>query len=437
MSILPRPFRSSDLSRLLLKGWLTDLQLTRLRGFQDTARRDSAARLRLGRRLRPARSPNATASAKSASRCSSASSSISAPPARLPTSSKSRCTPSPIATRPRPRWRCGPRARRAWCAPISRRDWIAATPSSASITSGRCSGASVRRRAAFASSHQFGVEMFGRADAACDAELMLMIDELRARTRARARTSRSTRWATRECRPAFRAGGARIRPRALAELCEDCHQRLERNPLRLLDCKIDVQAGRGRAEEPRLSVRQCRAHFATVSELLTTRPVSNTSSIRGWCAGSTTTCARPSRSSRPRSARRARWSAGGRYDGLVESLGGAAVPGTGFAIGIERLALALRSGAISPTSAPHVAMVALGEAAARRAIEHRAPDAQRGTPRRAALAGARAQGAAARADKIGARFAVIIGENELRREVASCAILRQSAQREVAARARD
>jgi histidyl-tRNA synthetase len=123
--------------------------------------------------------------------------------------------------------------------------------------------------------------------------------------------------------------------------------------------------------------------------------------------------------------------AGGRYDGLVEALGGAAIPGSGFAIGVERLTLALDKARFKSKAAPHAAIVAMGDAAVAAAMklarEMRAADLRVETlsPERGLKALLR------RADKIGAHYAVIIGENELARDVVQLRDLRNSVQREV------
>ena len=95
--------------------------------------------------------------------------------------------------------------------------------------------------------YQFGVEIFGRDDPACDAELMIMIDDLRSELGLSLETQINS--LGRDLPSSVPRGDARVWPSHLAELCEDCHARLERNPIRLLDCKIDdaAHANRHRA----------------------------------------------------------------------------------------------------------------------------------------------------------------------------------------------
>ncbi|HYK66040.1 MAG TPA: His/Gly/Thr/Pro-type tRNA ligase C-terminal domain-containing protein, partial [Patescibacteria group bacterium] len=123
--------------------------------------------------------------------------------------------------------------------------------------------------------------------------------------------------------------------------------------------------------------------------------------------------------------------AGGRYDGLVETMGGAAVAGIGFAIGVDRLALALEAAGTTPDHAPDAAIVALGAAATRHATavarELRASNlkVEMLSPER------KMKALLARASKIGARFAVIIGDDEIARGVVQLRDLKQSTQREI------
>lgn len=279
--------------------------------------------------------------------------------------------------------------------------------------------------------HQFGVEVFGRADAACDAELIVMIDELRRALNLELETQLNSLGCA-ECRPAFRAALLEYGRAHLTALCEDCHQRLERNPLRLLDCKIDVAIAAHAPTSLDYLCAACRDHFATVERLLAASGVAyvvNPRLVRGLDYYMRTTFEIVSGAVGAQSA----VVAGGRYDGLVESLGGAAVAGTGFAIGVERLALAVAASGAIPDGAPHVAMVPLGASGAVAALaiaqrmRARALRVELLSPDRGLKALMR------RASKSGARFAVIIGENEVALGRAQVRDLAVSAQRAAAA----
>jgi histidyl-tRNA synthetase len=124
--------------------------------------------------------------------------------------------------------------------------------------------------------------------------------------------------------------------------------------------------------------------------------------------------------------------AGGRYDGLVEALGGAAVAGTGFAIGVERIALALQTDRFKLDGAPDAAIIAMGERATLSAMDLAKTLRKQGlrvellSPERGLKALLR------RADKVGSRYALIVGENELARGVVQIRDLKASTQREIA-----
>ena len=234
-----------------------------------------------------------------------------------------------------------------------------------------------------------------------------------------------------KCRPAFRAALLEWGRAHLEELCVDCHQRLERNPLRLLDCKIDVKKVESAPHSTDYLCDECRKHFGTVQELLTAAGVPfvvNPKMVRGLDYYTRTTFEAISGAVGSQSA----VVAGGRYDGLVETLGGGALAGTGFAIGVERIALALEAERFRVKGTPDVALIAMGEAALHAAmtLAHGLRQAKLRvellSPERGLKALLR------RADKIGAHYALIVGENELARGVVQLKDLQASNQREVA-----
>ncbi len=276
--------------------------------------------------------------------------------------------------------------------------------------------------------YQFGVEFFGRPDAAADAELMVMIDELRRELELELNFEINSLGDGR-CRPHFRQALLEWGRAHLPELCKDCHQRLERNPLRLLDCKIDVKLTESAPKSVDYLCDECRAHFDTVGQLLADAQVPHTINprlVRGLDYYSRTAFEVISTQVGAQSA----VAAGGRYDGLVEGLGGAPVAGTGFAIGVDRLALALDLAKFGVL--PDAVLIALGDSAVRAAMqlsgEMRAARlrVELLSPERGLKALLR------RAGKVGAHYAVIVGDNEISRGVVQLRDLRESTQREVA-----
>ena len=277
---------------------------------------------------------------------------------------------------------------------------------------------------------QFGVEVLGRADPACDAELLIMIADLCGALGLKVRFEINS-IGDPVCRPAFRAALVEWGRTHWDELCDDCHNRIDRNPLRLLDCKIDVKLAESAPKSLDYLCEPCRIHFDAVKELSSAAGVEfvvNPRLVRGLDYYTRTAFEVMADGLGAQST----VVAGGRYDGLVETMGGASVAGIGFAIGVDRMALALQAAEMVPTTAPDAAIIAMGQGAARQAIvvsrDLRAANfcVEMLSPERKlkALLG--------RASKIGARFAVIIGEDELARGVVQLRDLKQSTQREVA-----
>jgi histidyl-tRNA synthetase len=278
--------------------------------------------------------------------------------------------------------------------------------------------------------YQFGVEVFGRPDPACDAELLIMVDELCRDLNLPFRMEINS-IGDHKCRPAFRSALVAWGRAHWNELCDDCHNRIDRNPLRLLDCKIDAKLAESAPNSLDYLCDECRAHFETVKELLAAAEVQfvvNPRMVRGLDYYTRTAFEAMAGGLGAQST----VVAGGRYDGLVETMGGAPVAGIGFAIGVDRMALALQAAGMAPTAAPDAAIIAMGAAAARHAmvvarnlraanltVEMLSPERKMKT-------------LLARASKTGARVAVIIGEDELARGVVQVRDLKQSEQREVA-----
>jgi histidyl-tRNA synthetase len=277
--------------------------------------------------------------------------------------------------------------------------------------------------------YQFGVEIFGRPDAACDAELLIMIDEL-CRDLKLPFTMEINSIGDNKCRPAFRDALVQWGRAHWDELDDDCHNRLDRNPLRILDCKKDAHVTASAPNSLDYLCDECRAHFDTVKELLSAAGVAyvvNPRMVRGLDYYTRTAFEVMAGGLGAQST----VVAGGRYDGLVEAMGGAAVAGIGFAIGVDRMALALQAAGAAPNAGPDAAIIAMGAAATRHAVvvarDLRAAklNVEMLSPEK------KMKSLLARASKIGARIAVIIGDDELARGVVQLRDLKQSTQREV------
>ncbi|HHY92976.1 MAG TPA: histidine--tRNA ligase, partial [Firmicutes bacterium] len=209
---------------------------------------------------------------------------------------------------------------------------------------------------------QFGVEAIGSADPTLDAEVIILALDFYAKLGLKDLTVELNSIGCPVCRAEYRqALVAYLRDRA-GELCESCVGRLERNPLRVLDCKEEsCQAvTQGAPSLQDYLCNECQAHFHQVKECLESvgaKYVLNSSLVRGldyytktvfeitWAGlgAQTALCG------------------GGRYDGLVEECGGPPTPGVGFAMGLERVLLALEQAGIAlpGKSAPEVFVAAV------------------------------------------------------------------------------
>ncbi|GAB4257564.1 MAG: histidine--tRNA ligase [Deferrisomatales bacterium] len=281
--------------------------------------------------------------------------------------------------------------------------------------------------------HQVGAECFGWADPWADGDVLCLLwdffDALGLSARVRLEVNSL---GCAEDRARYVAAlRAHLAPRREA-LCENCRRRLEANPLRVLDCK-SARCAEVTADVPGLADALCGAcadHFARVRRHMEAMGVPHTVNprmVRGLDYYNRTTFELLSGDLGAQNA----VAAGGRYDGLVASLGGPPIPALGFALGVERLALML-GGDAAVRPAPVAFLVHRGEAALERALAVR---------RRLIREGIRAdidyeprsfKAQMRAADRLGARFAVIVGEDELARGQVTVKNLRDGTQETVA-----
>jgi histidyl-tRNA synthetase len=264
--------------------------------------------------------------------------------------------------------------------------------------------------------HQIGVESFGVAEPAIDVEQIAMLDDLFRRLGVDGAIDaiKLNSVGDPACRPAYLE---ELRPwlRARAgQLCADCRERTERNPLRVLDCKVET-CQRVLAEAPRLLDRlcsPCAAHFDAVRrglDDLGVRHVVDARLVRGLdyyvrTAYEFTSSALGSQST---------VAGGGRYDGLVETLGGPPTPGIGFALGVERLVLIHEAtGRSSAEVRPEVFFVAADEEGRREAVRRAAELRRAGIPCDLDARGGKVPRQFKQAERVGARYAVVLGGNE-------------------------
>ncbi len=187
---------------------------------------------------------------------------------------------------------------------------------------------------------QFGAELYGSEDPAADAEIILLACRVVERTGLKDPDVRINSIGCVDCRPAYRQALIEYYTERRAELCQDCQNRLEKNPLRLLDCKVDVAV---RATAPDLSTfwcEACRTHIEAVTAAIgaTGRAIRRDPFlVRGLDYYTRTVFEVGHPSLGPNTA----LFGGGRYDGLTGAMGGPESPAVGFGMGIERMLSAL------------------------------------------------------------------------------------------------
>jgi histidyl-tRNA synthetase len=264
--------------------------------------------------------------------------------------------------------------------------------------------------------HQVGAELLGVESPAGDFEMIaLFVDLLDAVGLGKTRVLlNSVGDAT--CRPAFTETLRAYLRAHLSELCSDCVRRTEENPLRVLDCKVpgcrEVAGGIPRIQDHLCPA--CRAHQDELRLLLDRDGLEFQMAdhlVRGLDYYTRTVFEIEHGGLGAQSA----VGGGGRYDRLIEDVGGPPTPGVGFSSGIERILLSLEAeGAALPGSlAPEVMLVTIGEGDERREAMRLARRLRR---RFRVLLDLRGRSLAAQmktADRAGARVALLIGEGEL------------------------
>lgn len=276
--------------------------------------------------------------------------------------------------------------------------------------------------------YQIDVEAVGFAGPDIDAELIALTARLwRELGLGRVRLTINS-LGTAQARAVYRERLTQYLRAREGELDEDSRRRLEGNPLRILDSKNPaMQELIGGA--PLLIEHldpESRTHFEALCAALKAMDIDYTVNprlVRGLDYYSRTVFEWVTDALGTQDA----VCSGGRYDGLIEQLGGEATPAIGFALGVERVvSLLAQSGAVVPTAAPDVYIVASGERAQHESLRlaERLRDALPGRAVVLNLGGGNFKAQFRRADRSGARFALILGDAELDRGVAAVKPLR-------------
>ncbi|MBP1761351.1 MAG: histidyl-tRNA synthetase, partial [Firmicutes bacterium] len=283
--------------------------------------------------------------------------------------------------------------------------------------------------------HQFGVEAFGSNNPAMDAEVITLVLEILANLGLHEYELHLNSVGCPQCREVYRQKLIEhIRP-AKDKLCADCQSRFEKNPLRVLDCKV-ASCQEAIAGFPNMCdylCSDCSEHYSRVRSILTEAGISyihDNQLVRGLDYYTNTAF----EIMIPIIGAQSSVAGGGRYNGLVKECGGPDMPGVGFAMGMERLLLAMNSQEATMTDPKQldVFLALLDEK-----YESRAMNMLSGLRR----AGIRAdrdynqrsiKAQMKYADKMGARLVLLLGEDEFQRGVVTIRDMQTRQQSEVA-----
>ncbi|MBI5559765.1 MAG: histidine--tRNA ligase, partial [Deltaproteobacteria bacterium] len=271
--------------------------------------------------------------------------------------------------------------------------------------------------------YQIGAEVLGEGSAMADAEALKMLSELFSNLGVEGADIEINSLGCSRCRPLFKAGLKKFLEDKADRLCGDCIRRIERNPLRVLDCKvegcIEATSALDAPSIPDFLCEACGAHFESLKQSVKTLGVlakPNPRMVRGLdyytrttfevTAGGSGGGAGGALGSQNAIA------AGGRYDGLVEELGGPPTPCFGFAIGMERLALLIDRKRIKRN--PLTLFIAIGEEASMRGFEVVEGLRRGGLSVVVDFSAGPLKRRMKRADRMGARYVIILGEDEVK-----------------------
>jgi len=282
--------------------------------------------------------------------------------------------------------------------------------------------------------YQFGCEAIGEADAALDAEVIEMSWQFFKSLGLTRFSLQINSIGCKQCRPGYLVELTEYYAGYRAELCKDCKTRLEKNPLRLLDCK---QAGCQRLADaaPRnldYLCFECKEHFSNLQKYLEILSIPfevNHRLVRGLDYYTRTVFEFQPEEEGSQST----LGGGGRYDYLIEELGGKPTPGIGLAIGIERTILNLKKENVRVPILPglKVLMTNVGEETRDESMKIAAMLRREGISATSTAGGKSLKAQLRQANSLGVRYAIIIGENEVKTGTVTVRDMADSSQKTV------
>ena len=262
--------------------------------------------------------------------------------------------------------------------------------------------------------YQINAEVFGIDSPFIDAQLIFLLAVFFKKLSATEVKAHINSLGCRICRPEFKEALSVFLLAAKEELCSDCRRRRERNPLRVLDCKVP-SCRLAMVDAPSILDHlcpECSRHFETVKHALEKFKVSflvDKRLVRGLDYYTRTTFEIQTGSLGAQNA----VAGGGRYDGLVNALGGPDQPAVGFAIGLDRFVDMTDLKAKDFAQNPNIFIAALGEKSMSMAFDWTCAFGLEGIIAELDFAGKSLKSQMKRADRLGAKHVLIVGEKEL------------------------
>ena len=282
--------------------------------------------------------------------------------------------------------------------------------------------------------HQFGLECYGTSNPAADAELICAAKSIFDRLQVKNLRLEINSIGCPECRKKYHEALKEYFESYKGELCETCLSRLERNPMRILDCKSPV-CSKIADNAPKVLdflCEECETHFEAVKALLTKAEVEyivNPTIVRGLDYYTKTVFEFVSTDI----GAQATVCGGGRYDGLIEQLGGQHMPSLGFALGIERLLMLMdaQNIEIEKPNTCDIYIASMGDAAQAKAFELTQKLRTASIYAECDVVGRGLRAQMKYADKIGAKFSLVIGDNEIEESKAKLKNMQSGEQKEI------
>lgn len=264
--------------------------------------------------------------------------------------------------------------------------------------------------------HQFGVECFGAADPTADAEVISLADDVLQTLGVRNMHLEINSIGCPTCRAKYQQALRDYFAAHSQELCGTCVGRLERNPMRILDCKSPV-CSKIAADAPKILdylCEDCKQHFDTLQALLTQMQINyvvNPTIVRGLDYYTRTVFEFVS----DEIGSQGTVCGGGRYDGLVEQMGGNPTPALGFAMGLERLMMLMDKQCcpFPENDTPDLYLAPMGAVAQQKAAVLAADLRREGFSVLTDVMGRSLKAQMKYADKIHADFVCVLGDSEL------------------------